>query len=108
MSTETQTLTDLKDLRAATTAATAEASAEAREPQIDAQGRYLNDKEREVMHALRELVERKDDLDFQVALQTTLKYWLFLHIPLTYSLLIFSAFQPTRPMRSAPVAGSFT
>jgi hypothetical protein len=60
--------------------------------EIDAQGRYLNDKEREVMHALRDLVERKDDLDFQVALQTAFKYWLFLHIPLTYSLLIFSAF----------------
>ena len=37
MSTETQTLTDLKDLRAAAQAA--EPAAEAREPQIDAQGR---------------------------------------------------------------------
>ena len=37
MSTETQTLTDLKDLRSATVAA--EPSAELREPQIDAQGR---------------------------------------------------------------------
>ena len=37
MSTETQTLTDLKDLRVAAQAA--EPAAEAREPQIDAQGR---------------------------------------------------------------------
>ena len=31
----------------------------------------------------------KDDLDYQYAMQATLKYWLFLHVPLTYSLLVF-------------------
>jgi hypothetical protein len=60
--------------------------------EIDAQDRYLNDKEREAMRAIRGLVERKDDLDFQYALQAMLKYWLFVHIPCTYSLLIVSAF----------------
>jgi hypothetical protein len=57
--------------------------------EIDAQDRYLNDKEREAMRTLGTLVERKDDLDFQYALQALLKCWLFVHIPLTYSLLIF-------------------
>ena len=36
------------------------------------------------------LIRGKDDLDHQDALQGTLKYWLFIHIPLTYSLLILS------------------
>jgi len=60
--------------------------------EIDAQNRYLNDKERVVLHTLRGLVKRKDDLDFQYALQAMLKYWLFFHIPMTCCLLMFSAF----------------
>jgi hypothetical protein len=60
--------------------------------EIDAQDRYLNDKERQIMHEVRALVKEKDDLDFQHALQAMLKYWLFAHIPLTYSLLLFAAF----------------
>jgi hypothetical protein len=60
--------------------------------ELDAQDRYLNDKEREAMRTLRVLVERKDDLDFQYALQALLKCWLFVHIPLTYCLLIFAVF----------------
>jgi hypothetical protein len=60
--------------------------------ELDAQDRYLDDKERAAMHALRALVKRKDNLDFQYALQAMLKYWLFVHISLTYSLLVFSAF----------------
>lgn len=60
--------------------------------ETDAQGRYLDDKEREVLRELRGLVERKDDLDFHYALQAMLKRWLFVHVPLTCSLLIFSAF----------------
>jgi hypothetical protein len=35
-------------------------------------------------------VRQKDGLDYHHALQLTLKLWLFVHIPLTYSLLIFS------------------
>ena len=60
--------------------------------EIDAQDRYLNDKEREVMRQIRTLVKRKEDLDFKYALQAMLKYWLFVHIPLTYGLMIFAAF----------------
>ena len=54
--------------------------------------RYMNDQEREIMGAVIVLVQAKDDLDHQAALQGALKFWLFVHVPLTYSLLIFSAF----------------
>ena len=52
--------------------------------------RFLNREEREVMKQIAELVRRKDTLDYHHSLQLTLKLWLFVHIPLTYSLLIFS------------------
>jgi hypothetical protein len=60
--------------------------------EIKAQDRYLNDKERDVMNALRDLVKRKDDLDCHHALQGMLKYWLFVHVPCTYSLWVFAVF----------------
>jgi len=60
--------------------------------ELDAQARFLNEDERAVLRQLRTLVETKDDLDCQHALQAMLKYWLFVHIPLTYSLLLFTAF----------------
>ena len=53
--------------------------------------RYLSPKEREFSDALRQLVQKKDELDYHYALQATLKGWLFAHIPLTYTLLIFAA-----------------
>ena len=37
------------------------------------------------------LVRRKDGLDYHRALQLALRLWLFVHIPLTYGLLIFTA-----------------
>lgn len=51
--------------------------------------RYLNDREREIVRELSELVYIKDDLDYQHALQKTLKGWLYVHIAATYSLMIF-------------------
>lgn len=54
--------------------------------------RYLNEEELAYLARIKDLVEEKDILDFQYALQTVLKVWLFLHIPLTYSLLIFASF----------------
>lgn len=51
---------------------------------------YLNESERATLEKLRELVRRKDGLDYHQALQRTLKLWLFVHLPLTYSLMIFS------------------
>jgi len=50
--------------------------------------RYFNDREREIAAELSELIKAKDDLDHQYALQATLKGWLFVHLPLTYSLLL--------------------
>ena len=58
--------------------------------EISAYERFLNEGEREAMRQLAGHVEKKDDLDYQFALQATLKYWLFLHIPLTYALLVFA------------------
>jgi len=52
--------------------------------------RYLNESERATLEKLGELVRRKDGLDYHHALQTMLKLWLFVHLPLTYSLMIFS------------------
>lgn len=52
------------------------------------QYRYLNDKETEIAEQLVIIIKQKQDLDFHYALQKTLKLWLFVHIPLTFSLLI--------------------
>ena len=58
---------------------------------IDDMERYLNPKEREFSERLRALVRKKHELDYHYALQATLKGWLFVHIPLTYGLLILAA-----------------
>ncbi|MDA1053265.1 MAG: hypothetical protein O3C40_22670 [Planctomycetota bacterium] len=58
--------------------------------EMQAYGLYLNDPEREMMTRLVTCVEAKDDLDYQFSLQATLKYWLFLHVPLTYALLVIA------------------
>ena len=52
--------------------------------------RYLNDKERETLGQIAALVRQKDGLDYHGSLQAMLKLWLFVHIPLTYSLLLFT------------------
>ena len=56
--------------------------------ELDNMQRYLNDKEKEFSGQLRELVVKKDELDFHHALQGVLKGWLFVHVPLIYSLLL--------------------
>lgn len=53
--------------------------------------RFANDAEREKIEKLTALVRQKDGLDYHRALQLALKLWLFVHIPLTYGLLIFTA-----------------
>ena len=52
--------------------------------------RYLNDRERATLEKLAQLVRQKDGLDYHHALQTTLRLWLFVHVPLTYGLMILS------------------
>ena len=53
--------------------------------------RYLNEQERANLDKIAVLVRQKDGLDYHYAHQLLLKLWLFAHIPLTYSLLLFTA-----------------
>ncbi|MFQ5462450.1 MAG: hypothetical protein ACE5E5_07460 [Phycisphaerae bacterium] len=58
--------------------------------ELRALDRYLAEDERPARRQLEAIVNKKDDLDFHYAGQGALKYWLFIHIPLTYGLLIFA------------------
>jgi len=58
--------------------------------QFDEVQRYAKKGEQEMLDQLRDLVAQKHMLDYQHALQSGLRLWLFAHIPLSYSLLIFS------------------
>jgi hypothetical protein len=53
--------------------------------------RFANNFEKEKILKLAALIRQKDGLDYHRALQLALKLWLFVHIPLTYGLLIFTA-----------------
>ena len=50
--------------------------------------RFLNEREITLADQLAELLEAKRNLDCQLAGQRLLKLWLFVHIPLTYGLLV--------------------
>lgn len=50
--------------------------------------RYLTPAELEISDELADIAEAKRNLDFQYSGQRLLKLWLFVHIPLTYSLII--------------------
>ena len=54
--------------------------------------RFASEIEKEKISKLAALVRQKDGLDYHRALQLALRLWLFVHIPLTYGLLIFTAF----------------
>jgi hypothetical protein len=58
--------------------------------ELDDLRRYLNESERALLEQLAQLVRKKDGLDYHHSLQTALKLWLFVHLPLTYSLVIFT------------------
>lgn len=58
--------------------------------ELSALDRYLNDREREISRSLAELIEAKDNLDYQWTMQWVLKRWLFVHIPLTYGMMIIA------------------
>ena len=53
--------------------------------------RYLNESERVTLGEIAEVTCVKDDLDYQYALQAMLRRWQFVHVPLTYGLLIVVA-----------------
>lgn len=50
--------------------------------------RYLSEPEQKTSEQLFAMVRRRDDLDYHEALQWRLKVWLFLHIGLTYPLVV--------------------
>ncbi len=52
--------------------------------------RFLSTEEKVTATQLADLVRQKDALDFHRTGQLLLKSWLFVHIPLTYGLLVFS------------------
>lgn len=58
--------------------------------EIRSQHQYLSETERESLQNIMAKVEQKNELDFHLAHQAALKYWLFLHVPLTYALLVFA------------------
>jgi hypothetical protein len=50
--------------------------------------RYLDEAGKLTLAKLRDLIEAKDDLDFNYANSGLLRAWMFLHIPATYALLV--------------------
>ena len=59
--------------------------------EVEAVDRYLNAEERDIMARIVERIHVKNNLDFQQARQGLLKGWLFVHIPLTYSMILVAA-----------------
>jgi hypothetical protein len=57
---------------------------------VEALDRYLDAEERVVMAEVTELIRAKNNLDVQLAGQGLLKGWLFVHIPLTYSMIVLA------------------
>lgn len=58
--------------------------------ELKSTGRYLSPDEQPLAAELADIIEAKRDLDFQYSGQRLLKTWLFVHIPLTYSLIILA------------------
>lgn len=56
--------------------------------QIRSLHRYVDAEGRAILDRLCELVEAKDDLDYQYAAQSAMRLWLFVHVPLAHGLLI--------------------
>ena len=54
-------------------------------------GRFLSEPEKARAASLAELVRARHVLDFHYANQLLLKTWLFVHVPLTYGMLLFAA-----------------
>ena len=52
--------------------------------------RYLDEDGRACLSEIRGLVYAKDNLDYQYTLQALMKGWLFVHIPLTYGLILLA------------------
>ena len=59
---------------------------------MELHGRYLNEREKQAMNSLAEYVRVKSDLVFHFSHQLVLKVWLFIHVPLTYALVVMAIF----------------
>jgi hypothetical protein len=59
--------------------------------ELETTRRYLSEPEENLARTLADLLEAKRNLDAQFAGQRLLKLWLFVHIPLTYGLLVLVA-----------------
>lgn len=58
--------------------------------QIENKKKYLNETEKSILSEIAENAVAKDNLDFHFSLQLVLKIWLFVHIPVTYSLILMA------------------
>jgi cytochrome b561 len=58
--------------------------------EVHATERFVNEQELVILEQIVERAQAKDDLDYQFALQGVLKLWLFVHVPLTYSLIVIA------------------
>lgn len=59
---------------------------------VESSQRYLSAEEKTLAAELIELIETKRNIDYQESSQRLLKLWLFVHIPVTYSMLILAFF----------------
>jgi hypothetical protein len=58
--------------------------------EVAALDRYLNVDERKLMAEISQFIRSKENLDFQLTAQRALKLWLFVHIPMTYALILLA------------------
>jgi hypothetical protein len=61
------------------------------EHELSALERYSNDEELKVLGQIHQIMIEKEDLDYRWAQGVALKYWLFVHVPLTYALMVITA-----------------
>lgn len=66
---------------------------------------FLNEREQETMRQIDHQIQLKDDLDYQQSLQSVLKFWLFVHVPLTYTLILFALFHTITVCAFASTSG---
>lgn len=58
--------------------------------EIRDQAPFLSESERESLDQIADIVSQKNELDFHYSHQVSLRYWLFLHVPLTYAMLVLA------------------
>tara|TARA_R110002095_G_scaffold105647_4_gene92452 strand:- start:2814 stop:3635 length:822 start_codon:yes stop_codon:yes gene_type:complete len=66
---------------------------------------FLNPQELAVLQQLTEQIQLKDDLDYQYVFQAIIKLWPFVHVPLTYSLIIFALYHTLAVCAFASTSG---